>query len=473
MLSMLKNRSSFLLAFLLSLSLLGATYGLWRPHVWLGYWPNRFMNYAERRLVGHPELQSVFMPAILAFRNWVDLPEGAAEEAPFIVPPPPDLIVTPDPSPAAPLPGFSGRILHVGPTRALTRPSEAARVARDGDEVDLDSGVYPGDVAVWTQKSLVLRGVNGHARILFMDRTAEGKALWVMRGGPFLVENVDFIGAQAPDGNGAGIRFETGQLTLNHCLFYDNQDGLLTSNDPTAELVINDSEFGYNGSGTGQTHDLYAGSIRLLRVRGSFFHHANVGHLLKSRAAFNDIAYNRLTDGPGGRASYELDLPAGGVARVLGNLIQQGDSSENSNIIAFGEEKYLWPDNRLYLASNTIVNDMSGGGTFLRVAPSNTGGVTVYSVNNLLVGKGDMSIPAGLALTSQNDVRTDWHLFVQPMRQDYHLKRPVEGLHFDPPAAPQASGMGLVPRFEYVHPLSVQPLTTPPEYPGALQTPEP
>lgn len=471
MVLMPNHRLPFLTAALLCLVLLGATYSLWRPHVWLGYWPNRFMNYAEHRLSGHPKLQSVLIPGILAFRNWVDLPEGAAEEAPFIVPAPPSLIMTPDPAPSPPLPGSSGRILHVGPTRALTWPSEAARVAQDGDEVDIDSGTYPGDVAVWTQKSLVLRGVGGHARLLFMDRTAEGKALWVMRGGPFLVEDMDFVGARASDGNGAGIRFEQGQLTLRHCLFHGNEDGLLTANDPTSELVIEDSEFGYNGSGTGQTHNLYVGSIHSLRVRGSYFHHANVGHLLKSRAAFNDIAYNRLTDGPGGRASYELDLPAGGVARVIGNLIQQGGDSENSNIIAYGEEKYLWPDNRFYLASNTIVNDMTGGGTFLRVAPSEAMAVTLHSVNNLLVGKGDLSVPSGL--TSLNDVRTDWSRFVRPMRQDYHLKRPVEGLHFETPPDAGQDGIRLVPRFEYAHPLSVQPLARAPEYPGALQNPEP
>src|SRR4051812_885037 len=56
-----------------------------------------------------------------------------------------------------------GRTLRVGPGRALTTPSAAAAVARNGDTVLIDAGTYAGDVATWTQDDLTLRAVGGRA----------------------------------------------------------------------------------------------------------------------------------------------------------------------------------------------------------------------------------------------------------------------------------------------------------------------
>jgi hypothetical protein len=81
-------------------------------------------------------------------------------------------------------------------------------------------------------------------------------------------------------------------------------------------------------------------------VTGSYFHHADVGHLLKSRAARSHILYNRLTDETGGRASYELEFPNGGLAYVVGNVIEQAATTENETIISFGAEGYR-PRNEL------------------------------------------------------------------------------------------------------------------------------
>ncbi|WP_214278495.1 hypothetical protein, partial [Escherichia coli] len=85
---------------------------------------------------------------------------------------------------------------------------------------------------------------------------------------------------------------------------------------------------------------------------GSYFHHGLLGHLLKSRAALNHILYNRLSDEIGGRASYELELPNGGVAVVMGNLIAQSSTTENPHVISFGAEGASWPQQALYLVNN-------------------------------------------------------------------------------------------------------------------------
>ena len=100
-----------------------------------------------------------------------------------------------------------------------------------------------GDTAVWTQRNLQIRGINGRPRLIAAGKSAEEKAIWVIRGDDIIVENIEFTGARVPDRNGAGIRFERGKLTVRKCVFIDNEIGMLVGNDPSTILEIEDSEF--------------------------------------------------------------------------------------------------------------------------------------------------------------------------------------------------------------------------------------
>ena len=112
---------------------------------------------------------------------------------------------------------------------------------------------------------------------------------------------------------------------------------------------------------------------------------------MKSRAAINKITYNRFTDENGGRASYELDFPNGGMVYLVGNLIQQNRQTENSTMVTFGEKGLLHAANNMSLISNTIVNDHPYGGTFLRVSP---GAERTTMANKLLIGRGRLPAAA-------------------------------------------------------------------------------
>lgn len=359
--------------------------------------------------------------------------------------------------------GYARPPLRVGPTRAVQRIADAARLAVDGDLVEIDAGDYVADVAVWDRADLTLRAVGGRVRLLAAGAHAEGKAIWVVRRGRVVVEGVDFIGARVPHLNGAGIRFEGGELTVRDCSFIDNQMGLLTANEPSMSLRIERCEFGHAARNERFTHLLYAGAIGELTVVGSYFHHGDNGHLLKSRARRNRIEYSRFTDEPGGRGSYEINLPNGGRAELVGNLIQQGVGSPNAVIVSFGEEGYAAADNELVLAHNTVVNDLEGGaGLFVRAA---AGPARVVTRNNLWVGPGQLA--SAPAVDAQGDWRVGFDGLVRPARQDYRLN----------PAAIGAGGWRLagplppdwVPRAEYVHPRQLRPLAGLPALPGALQ----
>ncbi len=355
-----------------------------------------------------------------------------------------------------------GRVIEVGAQRTVKTLSAASLMAKDRDIIEVDGGDYLGDVAVWTQNDLTLRAKNGRARLIAQGASAESKGIWVIRGGKVTVEGFDFVGAVVSDRNGAGIRFEKGNLKVENCRFLENENGILTGSDADSTLEILNSEFGNNGFGDGQSHNLYVGAIGLLKVTGSYFHHAKVGHLLKSRAGRNLIFYNRLTDEIGGTASYELEFPSGGVAYVMGNLIQQSSTTENPNIISFGAEGFRSQPNRLYLVNNTLVDMRPQGGQFLRVR----GGASVVAINNLLVGKS--TLESGAAGDYRNNFNVDLDEFVLAVREDFHL-RPGSKLIGKAVMVDAADGVGLRPTAEYKHPRSIRALKGGALSPGAMQ----
>jgi hypothetical protein len=439
----------------------------WSVFLLLGRTPQELLDHAENRLQGHPKLERIAHPVIGLFRETLNAPTvNQREQQQFIVPPPPPLkleaLRAGDDSWGE---GRSdSRVLRVIPGSAIPSINIASKLAKDGDIVEISAGEYRADVAVWMQKQLTIRGVGGNARLYADGASAEGKAIWVFRNGEFTIENIDFIGAKVRDKNGAGIRFEQGRMVVRNCLFYGNESGLLTANQENTELIIENSEFGYNGIGDGQTHNLYVGNIRQLKVSGSYFHHAYAGHLLKSRASRNIITYNRFSDEMDGRSSYELEFPIGGFSLVMGNIIQQSRQTENSTVISFGAEGYLYPQNTLYLINNTILNEHLSGGAFLRVAPGNT---QVISRNNLLVGEGKYHVPG--KLDSFNDIFAEWDVFVLPQRQNYTLNETGRKLRAIEKPDPRIADNSLLPTHEYVHPRQTMPLNGPRLYPGAVQ----
>ena len=283
----------------------------------------------------------------------------------------------------------------VGPGERVATITEAARLARDGEVIEIRSGNYHGQPAIWTQDNLLIRGTGKRPIMIADGQSAEGKATWVVRGGNIRIENIDFRGARATDGNGAGIRFEKGRLSIHACRFADNEMGILTANSSDLSLEVSDSEFSDAPRHAGPLHHfLYVGAIGNFVLRGSRFHDGYLGHLVKSRARENHVLYNMLADGEAGRSSYELEFPNGGIAYVIGNVIAQSAGTDNPTIVSYGAEGPRWPVNGLYLAHNTLIND-NHTGTFLAVrAEKFPGGIDVWAINNLTVGNGDVNRPA-------------------------------------------------------------------------------
>jgi hypothetical protein len=340
--------------------------------------------------------------------------------------------------------GVQPAVLRVGAERELKRPSAAAQIARDGDVIEIDAGTYAGDAAVWRQHRLTIRGVGGRAHIRADGAQAEDKAIWVVKGNEATIEGIEFSGAKVPDQNGAGIRLEGTGLTVRDCYFHDNENGILTGANPASDIVVEHSEFAHNGSGDGYSHNLYIGHVRSFTLRFSYVHHALVGHNVKSRALRNFIAYNRIMDEKDGRSSYSIDLPNGGLAFVIGNVIQQGPATENSTIVSYGAEGLKYPPNELYFINNTVVNDLPAGGRFVFVRD---GTDAARILNNVFSGRGEVLSGLGELRNNVAVARTD---FVRPADFDYRLKASAAaiGRGVDPGSA---HGFELRPTAEYAH----------------------
>lgn len=363
--------------------------------------------------------------------------------------------------------------LRVGLNEPLVRISDAARIAKDGDIIEIMPGEYRGDVAVWNQKNLTIRGIGRRPVLIADGKSAEGKAIWVIRNGSIRVENIEFRGARVADHNGAGIRFERGTLVVRNCTFIDNQNGILTSNDNNANLTIENSIFAQAPhQNDSLPHLLYVGRIARVEITGSRFHNGYRGHLIKSRAQRSDIRYNLIYDGPTGEASYEIDLPNGGIAHIVGNVVHQGARTQNPVVISYGAEGNVWPENALFLSHNTLISDYAKGACFLRV-PQDTfsSPPKVLAVNNLIVGLGVFT------LGSIGDFRGNYPALPAMLggseKLDFTLSHNslLRGMAVTISSLNAGRSEGLIPLAEFHLPIGTQPLTAPPTWiPGAFQS---
>jgi hypothetical protein len=356
--------------------------------------------------------------------------------------------------------------LVVGPGQGLAR---VLQTAADGDTIELLPGDYRGEVAVIRQKRLVLRGVGARPVLHADGRHAEGKAILVVRDGDITIENIEFRAARVPDGNGAGIRFEKGRLLVRRCAFVDNENGILSANFGDAELTVEDSEFGPAVTGRRLPHLLYVGRIARFSLSGSRLHGGQSAHLVKSRARENDVRYNQLVDGPGGRAAYELEFPNGGVAIVVGNVIGQTADTTNPALVSFGAEGAV--DDReqsLVMAHNTLINEGVRPGLFVHLhAAKLKREVATRYVNNLSVGFGVGEL--GLADITQGNFTATAGALQDAAAGVYTLGRDA-WLRGRGVAPGTARGVSLEPQAEFTPPAGTRPLTPRTRWsPGAYQ----
>jgi hypothetical protein len=228
------------------------------------------------------------------------------------------------------------------------------------------------------------------------------------------VTGFTFFGARVPpaDGqNGAGIRYQGGNLVIARCYFHNNQEGLLSDADEAGSIAIRDSEFAHNGDaagpGSGYTHNLYAGAVGKLDIENSYFHDAIVGHEIKSRALITIINNTRVVDGPTGTGSYSIDLPNGGQASITNTRIEKGPHSPQGVIVTFGEEGAIAASS-LSLQGTLIENDLTVhiplGVRNISTAPATLDGTRIYGLTSSEVVSGPATQSGTVFLTTEPNI---------------------------------------------------------------------
>ena len=257
----------------------------------------------------------------------------------------------------------------VGAGKEFTTIAAAVAVAKDGDTVLVQAGTYTNDFFT-TYHSITLQSVGGLAIIDATVAPPNGKAI-ITSETDLTVNGFGFTGAAVADKNGSGIRYEGGNLTVENSKFWNNQEGILAT--PlvlgTGTVTITGSEFSHNGAGDGYSHNIYIGDIASLVIDNSYFHDAVVGHEIKSRALATTITNSRIQDNTTGTASYDIDLPDGGVDILRNDVIQKGANATNDYSIHTGGDGTQYANSSLTVTNSTLINDNANGYLLLNQTP--------------------------------------------------------------------------------------------------------
>jgi hypothetical protein len=335
--------------------------------------------------------------------------------------------------------------LTVGPSGQYATPCAALHSVSDGDTVLIDANhgiayTEPPDPSHGgrsdcriTNNDLTIRGVHGRA---VLNATGEyiQKAIFVLDGHDITVDNLEFTGAATPPGggdNGAGIKVEAGSnsapaggnITVTNSYFHDNQDGYLSNSTgpgiaswfvPNSFTMLKYDDFYRNGAGDGESHNIYIGADLYLQAKFTLEYSKSrdsfIGHLVKTRAPYNYILYNQISDSVGA-SSYSLDFCLGGTSYVIGNILYKATATNpnaNYNMMIFADvydnavsdPEYAVPNQDLHFQNNIVIDDnQNGSNSFINVscdtdpntacpAPSNGPPVTTPAVitNNLFIG---------------------------------------------------------------------------------------
>ena len=242
-----------------------------------------------------------------------------------------------------------------------------------------DCAVQPyGDVAFVAQ-------VPGQT--IFDGAICEGKGALVVRGRSTRVEGIVFQNQRVPDGNGAGIRLEKGDLIVRQSWFRDSEQGILSANYTPGSVLIEKSTFSRLGRcdrGLSCAHAVYFGDYGSVVIRRSRFEEGTGGHYVKSHAGHIEVTDCSFDDARGHGTNYMIDLSIGASGRIANNWFVQGRDKENYGaFIANAAEGHGHSAAGLVIEGNTarlapgvdrttaFVADWSGDG--IRIGPNTLG----------------------------------------------------------------------------------------------------
>ena len=295
--------------------------------------------------------------------------------------------------------------IEVGAGKKYKTLAAAAAATRSGDTVIVYPGTYTSG-AVWTASNITIRQPLGTTPGKAILRGAvSGKGIFVTKGSNITIDGLRFEYANVSSANGAGIRAEGKNLTVRNSYFYKNQSGILATpySSVRGTLRVENSTFNGNGTTSGQAHSIYANYLDKVIVTGSKFMNGSVGHYVKSRAYATEVT-NSTIDDTYGKASYLIDLPWGGAAKISNNILIKGANASNCcTAIAIGFEGNKNPAGAISVTSNKFTNKRASTVSFVNNRTTTSASVTG---NTLTVLAGKVKTLTGPGTVGSTTVKT-------------------------------------------------------------------
>ncbi|MFP4616401.1 MAG: right-handed parallel beta-helix repeat-containing protein, partial [Thiohalorhabdus sp.] len=337
----------------------------------------------------------------------------------------------------------------VGEDEEYSSVQDAVDAAPDGGTVGIEGGTYEQCAVIPEDKSLTIQGFDGRPHL--KSQLCEGKGVLVNYSkGEVVVDGLEL--SDAGTDKVIWHHDNTGSLILRNVEVHNAGMGILASTN-SERLEIHDSEFYDMDEPTQNGHLVYAGQVEDLVIKGSYFHGARNGHLIKAKSVNVDIENNYLHDDLGTTANL-INIWGCGTNRVVGNAIVSENKSEAVQAMdvtvrkRYGEVKPCPVDN----ADITIAYN-----SFLKK------GETLYSSLLLDVyDMDDMTIENNLVTNARlvKDGTTegeywnpgDWNGKNQSLPEDQYLD---DLLRVE--SAPSAVDSEHEPSEQYKHPLATEP----------------
>ncbi len=264
----------------------------------------------------------------------------------------------------------------------FTDLSVAVKSLQHGDTLLIAEGTYQIPIVI-KKNNITIKG-NGY--VIFEKSAAHSKGYILSQGDNLTVENIECRYIRVRDGNGACIRQEGKDLTLNHVYFHNSQEGILETSKNAGFIKIFNSRFerlGHNG----QAHGVYTNKAELFIYQSLFIATKSEGHAIKVRGKKLTIDKSIIVS-LSAVDSRLIDMPNGGEMVVRASILAQGPNSSNGQVIGLGLEGVTHEKNSILLSDNLIYLERIGVNKFLTIAPELHKSISVTQNRNIVIGDG-------------------------------------------------------------------------------------
>ena len=261
--------------------------------------------------------------------------------------------------------------------------SKAIKSLSSGDELFISAGLYDTPIII-AQDNITITGV-GH--VIFEKGIADNKGFIVSKGNNLTINNIECRYIRARDNNGACVRQEGSNLTLNHVYFHQSQQGVLETSSNEGVIKINNSRFERLGF-DGKAHGIYTNKAAVEIQQSLFIATKQQGHAIKVRGP--KLSMNQsIVVSLSADDSRLLDMPNGGELSISRSLLGQGPKSVNGQVIGYGLEGLSKLKNSINLSENVIYLDRIGA-NYLLTTPKDIE-LSLIQKNNIIIGNDSSS----------------------------------------------------------------------------------